>query len=191
VSKQAGKAWGDLDTKVRKKYHVLADERKRLHTLQYPDYTYNPVGRGKKRKADEEAKETIPFPSSPIARPSKQARLSPIRSSAPSPEFEPTPDLSPNTPSESSDANLSIHTPEDTSFRPEMTSGDDFIPTADIPPLDLYAKEEVCFFNPHSLSLLKPPVLGKRHSGRLFSPPFVVVRCRFPVLQARNIQGHP
>ncbi|KAJ7693550.1 hypothetical protein B0H17DRAFT_1132358 [Mycena rosella] len=157
VSKLAGQAWAALDGAARQKYVDLAHEKKLLHAIQYPGYTYAPRsgGKSKKRKASDDCdyEERVPQPkrrrskggARPLrvivgveasAPPSKRARVaSSSRSSAPSPDYRrlQTPELSPNT---SSDSEPVLYTPT-----PQLVcdDDDDFVPTAEIPPLDLCA----------------------------------------------------
>ncbi|KAJ7139599.1 hypothetical protein C8R44DRAFT_764907 [Mycena epipterygia] len=168
VSRLAGQAWNQLDMVSREKYVVRAEERKRLHAIQYPDYSYAPSSRskGKKRKAEDDCdyEERVPQSKprrrsprgsaqslgvgvvvdaespSPTDSTRKRARLAPTtRSASPSPELDrsQTPELSPNTSSESPDPEPILHTP--TTSLQLVHDVDDFVPTADIPPLDLYA----------------------------------------------------
>ncbi|KAJ6604151.1 hypothetical protein DFH09DRAFT_1067907 [Mycena vulgaris] len=167
VSKLAGQAWAALDSASRKKYEDLAREKKRLHAIQYPDYAYAPSsrsgGKGKKRKAndDRDYEERMPQskrrksrggaqplnvtacvesvnPHSPTNCGRKQSSLT--LTAAPSLDFSrsQTPELSPNSSSESPDPEPVLRTPTATSLD-LVYDDDDFVPTADIPPLYLDA----------------------------------------------------
>ncbi|KAJ7480165.1 hypothetical protein B0H11DRAFT_1271763 [Mycena galericulata] len=150
VSKLAGQAWQALDSASREKYEAIAQEKKKQHALMYPDYAYMPTSRsgakGKKRKAADDCDyEERPVPSKRRrrSRGSVQSLTLPARSSAPSPEWERlrTPELSPDTSSESPDPDLAgfRRIPSTASLHLELEHDCDFVATADIPPLDLYA----------------------------------------------------
>jgi hypothetical protein len=172
VSQLAGKAWRALSPAARKEYEDIAQEKKKEHAEKYPGYTYSPTsrsgGKGKKRKAaddgdyEERARQSKQrtraqplrvvvesqgsFSSANSTR--KGSCVAPtVRTSASSPELarSQTPELSPNSSSssESPDPDPVICTPAIT-----HPQDDDFVPTSEIPPLNLYAptSEEVRSF---------------------------------------------
>ncbi|KAJ7456509.1 hypothetical protein FB451DRAFT_607100 [Mycena latifolia] len=165
VSKLAGQAWAALDDTTRKKYEDIALEKKRLHAIQYPGYAYAPSsrsgGKGKKRKPDDDCDyEERPTqskrrrsrggtqllsvatgvrsegPISPTNCGRKRARLAPAAGPNPRIDRSQTPELSPNASSESPASEFILRTPAATS--PHLVCDyDDFVPTAEIPPLFL------------------------------------------------------
>ncbi|KAJ7102413.1 hypothetical protein B0H15DRAFT_329691 [Mycena belliarum] len=175
VSKLAGQAWAELDSIERKKYKDIAQEKKRLHAIKYPDYAYapsaRPSGKSKKRKADDDCdyEDRRPHPKRRRSRGGRslkvvvgggydsdgpisptncgRKRARPALTETPSPLIarSQTPELALNTPSESSDPAPVLRTPLLLSQASQLVCNydddddDGFVPTGDIPPLDLYA----------------------------------------------------
>ncbi|KAF7367344.1 Transcription factor [Mycena sanguinolenta] len=172
LSRQAGKAWRALSPAEKKKFEVIAREKKILHAQMYPNYTYSPAARTgskgcpKKRQADDDCdyEDDPPQPKRRKSRARAQylglriavseheddvsfvrsedplSSTATPRSSAPSPELSFTQplELSPNS-SSSKSADPVLCTPALTFSEPVYD--DEFVPTSDIPFLDLNAEK--------------------------------------------------
>ncbi|KAF7306510.1 HMG box domain-containing protein [Mycena indigotica] len=183
ISRLAGIEWRALPDAERAKYAVKAEIAKQRHAKMFPQYHYKPGGRsstsskGKKRKveSDDDADEWVP--SSVKRRKFQQATSPPFEASAvfasplPSTVEEPsTPELAADTSSESSEPQ-SVISAHDTESVHEDAS-DDFVLTADIPPLDLYATTSV---NKNSTIFAcdashVPPALQHNVDSQFFKP---------------------
>ncbi|KAJ7124813.1 hypothetical protein C8R43DRAFT_958595 [Mycena crocata] len=167
VSQLAGKAWRALDSASRRRYEEIAQEKKKQHADMYPGYAYSPSsragGKGRKRKSDDDCdyEERAPLSKRRKSRDSGQSLTLAVKEdcnvpanipnliaftspTTPSPSPEPerlqTPELSPNNSFESPMYPM-LQTPVATSSQ-LLSDDDDFVPTAEIPPLDLYARAE-------------------------------------------------
>lgn len=185
VSKLAGQAWKSLGAAAQQKYVDIAEEKKRQHIIKYPDYEYTPTPRpnkGKKRRAAEDdcdyeqgpskrrkgdvqpltvgacldtsssdrtVSDYTPFPIwQPVLFPSP---------SPPSPHIQhlTTPELSPP---------ISFGTPNPVVSMFSHGDENDFVATADIPPLDLYANSPGEARFSYLLGVPQTDILSRRKS---------------------------
>ncbi|KAJ7630486.1 hypothetical protein FB45DRAFT_1150778 [Roridomyces roridus] len=161
VSKLAGHAWKALDDASRQKYVDIAGVKKKEHAILYPNYEYSPTprttgGKGKKRKAPVDD-DDYDYEEAPSKRRKHRSDVQPLtiaacldsassdHSVSPSPTWHPTllPSSIPSTPHVltrelSPPLSFVTSTPSLFSFEDEDDE-EDFVATADIPPLDLYA----------------------------------------------------
>lgn len=167
LSKQAGNVWNRLTREEKEKYIVLAECEKKRHQEMYPDYVYCPtrgaaskksIANPKKARNNSEftpsvsSKSTtpdIPFAAPTLRRPRAAAQLAVQRfiqaSISPSP---PPPEDCPMQKSlEMVDSlvNTDVDVPASKLGTPIE---DDFVPTADIPELELTPSKEVVCLSP-------------------------------------------
>ncbi|KAF7310533.1 HMG box domain-containing protein [Mycena chlorophos] len=164
VSRLAGIAWKALPDSEKAKFAQQAEIAKQKHADKYPQYHYRPTGRAsgsaksKKRKAtvdtDDEDDNDEWVPSSAKRRRVQRERVrsivpkcespsAPPTLSLPTPptlaEDAPTPDLAPDTCSETSEPRVKLEEDAPVALVDAYEDDDGFVLTADIPPLDLYA----------------------------------------------------
>jgi HMG (high mobility group) box len=174
LSKQAGNVWNRLTREEKEKYIVLAEYEKKRHQEMYPDYVYCPTRGAASRKSIAKPKKArksseftpsvssksttpdIPFAAPTLRRPRAAAQLAVQRFIQAS--FSPSPLVSPlvSPPPEDSPmqkslemVNSLVNTDVDV---PASKLGtpieDDFVPTADIPELELTPSKEVVCLSP-------------------------------------------
>ncbi|KAF9051674.1 high mobility group box domain-containing protein [Panaeolus papilionaceus] len=146
LSKMAAKAWKDMDEGERAPFKAIALAEKTEHKIKYPNYVYAPSGKAgsSRSKAPKKAtnprrkKSESPSPSPspilydfPFHHPPRRAAAQ--RASEKISQLDALTPPSSVSPSSSS-SNSDVH----------MDMEDDFIPTSEIPPLDLNATAEVC-----------------------------------------------
>lgn len=130
LSRNAGIVWKKLSPEQQEPFYRLADDAKERHRIKYPNYCYAPKGLGSKSKSKPKRKSTAdsttaqPKPRSTRVAAERRVRRRVVYTSSPSP----TPSL---------EGRSDFESEEEMVVKQECDSEDRFVPTSEIPVLEL------------------------------------------------------
>lgn len=174
ISRIVSHCWNSLSNEEKAQYQALAEQRKQLHRLEYPDYKYAPTNHTNKAAKKKPKKVSSKVTEEEEEKCRKLAALvmdglssndiqEVMKDTKRRPKERKSKTRQPRARSHYCASNPSLPdvSASTGALQPELSqgnlidplSGEDFVPTSEIPPLDLYApKEQVCHLpsHPHS-----------------------------------------
>ncbi|KAG6918379.1 hypothetical protein DXG01_014780 [Tephrocybe rancida] len=178
ISVAAGKAWKALPDIEKLPFQQLADQEKREHQEKFPNYTYAPgvkTGNAKRRNSAAKKKKTqpstkmslVPRPPRRHSRRPSKVKVEPASPIIPAPPAVSLPAPSPRSSilseiTESKPVLANDDTPSQDIFTADWSFPAEFVPTSEIPPLELSPvkpeqESSKVIYGPLKTSSLRPP----------------------------------